>query len=335
MASLQPVVTHPQANAQSTSAGETIHVLREHEGKLYAGYGDQKQNTGPIDINPFDMASESFDGVVHTAMTEAILEYRSAWGLVAPHADPRGTDPDYSDLVSGSWASRNPFAGLHVYDLAGPFTVGGVTRSLLTGSKNNGAGTGPARCWMTGVSAGHRYHLAFVYDGELYTQSYRPTSGGSSYKYSKWDNTLQKWTQPALAVDLLPPADTPRPSYEDDYVIGCRPVIFDDEVWYLTHCSGLSSTSNPDLTGPGRLLHFDGLSVSGARPGERFWDICVDAGTLYLLRDDGKVLSLGTTGSWTLVIDTPLTAARSICIADGYLLAGATDSGLYKSSIPV
>ena len=68
--------THPQAAAQATSDGKRINKLQVFNGKLIAAYGDYQNNTGPIDINPFDIAGGSFDGSALSVPTESLGNWK-------------------------------------------------------------------------------------------------------------------------------------------------------------------------------------------------------------------------------------------------------------------
>lgn len=84
------VATHPEAAAQSTSAGKRIRVLANHQGKLYAGYGDTAQNTGPIAVRYWDPVTAAWSAVLLSQETEAIWNMRpTSIGLISPSADLR------------------------------------------------------------------------------------------------------------------------------------------------------------------------------------------------------------------------------------------------------
>jgi hypothetical protein len=111
------VWVHPQAAAQPTARGKTIKTLATFNGDLYAGYGDYGANTGPIAINPFDVATKAFEGPFF-ADTEEVEAFRELDGrLFVPHADTR-VGADYSVLSSAGWRQRDAFASLHVFDAA-------------------------------------------------------------------------------------------------------------------------------------------------------------------------------------------------------------------------
>lgn len=114
------VGTHPQAAAQPTASGKQIHTLAVDGTKMVMGYGDWNTNTGPMVINPFDLTSETFDGVALTIPGESISTIRTINGkLYIPNTDPQSYDPlGYATNQSGTWVYQNTgLAGVHTFDI--------------------------------------------------------------------------------------------------------------------------------------------------------------------------------------------------------------------------
>lgn len=79
--------THPQAATQSSSAGKAISDLIIKDDKVYMGYGDYNDNTGPIHINPYNLSTGSFEGSQLEVPTEELNTFRSINGkLYAPQS---------------------------------------------------------------------------------------------------------------------------------------------------------------------------------------------------------------------------------------------------------
>lgn len=58
---------------------------------MIMGYGDWDTNTGPMAINPFELSTETFDGVALSIPAESIDTIRTINGkLYIPSADPQG-----------------------------------------------------------------------------------------------------------------------------------------------------------------------------------------------------------------------------------------------------
>src|SRR5882757_8768424 len=51
---------HAQAAAQPTKTGNALITLCPWHSRLYVGYGDYQENTGPIDVTAWDPAKHSF-----------------------------------------------------------------------------------------------------------------------------------------------------------------------------------------------------------------------------------------------------------------------------------
>ena len=66
---------HPSAVKQITDEGKRLCTAFEFEGKVYWGYGDWNENTGPIDICSLDPKTLQFTKE-YTAETENISVYR-------------------------------------------------------------------------------------------------------------------------------------------------------------------------------------------------------------------------------------------------------------------
>jgi len=107
------------AAAQPTAQGRALHALCPWNGKLYIGYGDYDQNTGPIVITSYDPSTGIFSNE-WTARSESIERFRPLMGrLYAPAIDPiRTRDPGLLICDStGQWSDIRIFM-THAYDIA-------------------------------------------------------------------------------------------------------------------------------------------------------------------------------------------------------------------------
>lgn len=118
---------HPHAPAQPREVGRDLIDTRGWHGRLYFGYGDLENNTGPIVVSSYDPVSRTW--IDHfTFQTERIERFRPIGDrLFAPAADPKCLDlpdcvapqPDYAvGTASHAWGAGGIDLGtsLHLMD---------------------------------------------------------------------------------------------------------------------------------------------------------------------------------------------------------------------------
>jgi hypothetical protein len=119
----QPMLVgvHPHAPAQRTPEGQDLVDTRGWHGRLYFGYGDLAQNTGPIVVSSLDPVTGTW--IDHfTFQTEKVQRfYPIGDQLWAPAADPRGAapDPEYAvGTADHSWGAGGIDIGrsLHIIE---------------------------------------------------------------------------------------------------------------------------------------------------------------------------------------------------------------------------
>jgi hypothetical protein len=284
---------HPQAAEQPTARGKTINTLARFQGDLYAGFGDARANTGPIAINPFDVASKTFEGPFF-ADTEEIETFRELDGrLFVPHTDTQA-GADYSVRPSSGWSQHDAFASLHVFDAAE--TQGSL---WLCGSNDvNGTvwrSTDGGATWQLSLSvppwsgqAGDyvRIYFCAAVRGELHVQPhsrFAPTP-------ASWVFSVGSWSQ-------APSLTGGGPGYHGE--------VFNEELVFQSSLDG------------------DLLMLSGnyhAVSPEPLEDYAVAGDRLYALTQD-KVLSTPDLETWKTIAHPP-GSATSIAYADGSLYVG-------------
>ena len=97
---------------------------KQFDGKIFAGYGDYGEDTGPIQLRYFDTTTGLFGDVLSALNTEAIFRIRN----IGSQTYALTTDPleqmtgGYHFSVGSSngllWSAMDGLAGLHFYDLA-------------------------------------------------------------------------------------------------------------------------------------------------------------------------------------------------------------------------
>ena len=318
----QVLATHPQAAAQPTPTGRVIADLEIYAGALFAGYGDYGKNTGPIAINPFDLATGRFRGVVSKAYTHQIGVWRrTSFGLAAPNIDPLKDVPDNPDDPNAgvtwttdgrTWTHTAIGRALHVFDYA---DTGG--ERIAVGSSGIGSeGAGPViwrrivpQGWnrsFTGDSAPSqqqdRYYWVAAVDGVPYVQA---RGLGRVAPMRRLDKQARAWRAVPAISDEFHPSGQPR------HVQVCQGAI-------------VSLTSS-------RLRVFrpsTGASRTVASPdGSALVDLYVNDGTLWVLTAKGVFRSDDVAQSFRRVADAPA-RANAVAAGAGKIFVGTTDSRL-------
>lgn len=292
---------HPQAVTQPTARGRTINTLQAWGGGLYAGYGDYGQDTGPVAITRFDMATNTF-GAPFWARTEEIDTYVIMFGrLYAPYTDPQGlsaTTPDYA--VVDSRLQVNGFASAHVFDAVEETSTGAMWMAGADSASPNGTvwrSIDRGATWQRMLSVPPpdgdpnnfvRFYFIASYDGKIIAQ---PTS----------------WMK------------TPMDAF-----------VYEDGTWTRRPTLGLFPYKA--RVGFGKLLYQS--SPNGAL-------YALDQGYLHAAEDyvrtygaawvlDGTEVYKTTNGnSWQAVASAPANAS-SIAVVDGTIYVGTTDAQILR-----
>lgn len=300
------VGTHPQAAAQTTVQGKRIDRLTAFNNKLYIGYGDYTNNTGPIIINAYDPSVSAFTGSLASVPTEAIKNFREINGkLYAPTIDPIGGESKGGYAVGEPWSTKLPVDAIHMYDMctfdgsdlwmfggqdyaatAWRSTDNGVSWTIMQTSTPSGGDFG-------------RYYWGAVLNGSLYMQS-DPLNSATNAAVQIYDGTT--WTT----------GTTTSIAGSDE-----QPVVFAGNI--ITKRNGLSA--------------FDGTTLTKVNSFTRSAeDLCVHGGYLYVL-DYNSVISRTTDLiTWETVCGAP-SNATTIAILNDRIYIGSIDSKLYESSL--
>mgnify|MGYP003343142990 CR=1 FL=1 len=184
------VLTHPKAAAQPNARGKSINTLCPWNGKLYIGYGDFFDNTGPIAITSLDPTSDTLT-TEWILSTEQISTFRPLLGgLYAISDDPKGRPLHPAAFAvgdrTGTW--RNGYVDvLHTFDVA---TLTGTDLWVVgcNGPRRDTPNTAYAVAWRSldggstwqqslrimGKESGNddnvRFYFAGVLKGKLYVQ---------------------------------------------------------------------------------------------------------------------------------------------------------------------
>lgn len=323
------VGTHPFAAAQSTAQGKILAALYPFNGKLYVGFGDYGANTGPINIAPYDPATNTFSSSFLASNTESINNFREINGsLYAPAIDPRGSVYNYLFAKGEPWndAASSGVDGEHIFDvvsLTGTDLIA-VGSGLSSGSVNAAVwrttdGTNWAKILETppiNASSGGaaRYYFAGIYNNKLYVQARDDfgTAGNNIQPQSKifdgtaWTNGPNLFSSCTASISCTP--------------LGWRPQTFAGKMVY-------KSWPNP---GWGYLEYFDGtkdytVTAFGIN------DFTINNGYLYALGSDGIIRRTTNLTSWEVYATAPVNH-QSLAILNDILYIGTTDSKLYKYS---
>ncbi|MBN1878169.1 MAG: hypothetical protein JXA33_28375 [Anaerolineae bacterium] len=304
------VATHPSAKDQPTDQGKKLQGALVYQDKIYWGYGDWSENTGPIDIVPFDFSALTFLATEHVADTETVQHYRvlSNGKLYVPHIDVYGgyVGKDYSRKDIENWYQQE--IGLyHVMDIVEMnhhiYLVGSQGyNAVIYESTDSELSFHRILCELPSFSTYARYYFAFVLDGKLYTQA----AAGALHRSSVsriYDG--QSWQ---TGVDLLPQGG--HGSYSN---------LFAGSAVY-------KSLANSKF---GYLYAFDGETVTTLR--SDIVDYTLYGDELFVLDADGTIVKSTDLVNWIVVIDSGISSPTSIVIASGHIFVGDAEANIYRS----
>lgn len=348
------LATDQPASVQPTAWGKTIEALVPWNNKIYAGYGDYNANTGPLAINPFNPATNTFDppenqpcgATVYPAtgtgcdQTEEIFTYRIINNkLYAPSIDPRGavsTDYAVGSLANGTvnWQQVGPSNSLrgigfeHAFDMA-----------TLTGSD----------LWEVGSKAEFAAGSTTVVNGDAV--AYRSLDGGNTwqkmldlppstaggenrfYWAAAYNNKLYVEPTNYAYSEVFDPSKVTNGdpstgwSQGTQFHNGVHPSVFNGEIVYLS-----GGDAEPLAT---QMLYFnDGTKLNYGVSGATFYDYAIDrsTNTLYGLSSTGAVYSTQNLASWYQQAVAP-PGARSITVYNSIVYVGTTDSKIYSAPV--
>lgn len=302
---LQLLGVHPGAAAQPTARGRTLTELHVHDGKVFAGYGDFQENTGPITISGFDPIERSFDtGFVSD--TDAAFNLRTIGGDLMVPATDRRKAADFAS--SNPWADHRPVSSTHAFDMV---TLDG-NDLWLVGSKGYDAvawrSLDGGRTWDEAQRVAPttewtyvRFYFAATLNGSLYLQ---PMEHGIGLSRTSLVFDGETWSE---GPSLAPKGGT-----------GWRPVPFRNGI--VLHSLGQGAN--------GEVYFFDGEKSASLGKG---FDFEVVDDELYMLSSDGKVRSTTDLSNWNVLGDAPA-GARSLAASSTDLFVGDSESQIW--SIP-
>ncbi|MEX2217944.1 MAG: GC-type dockerin domain-anchored protein [Phycisphaerales bacterium] len=318
--------THPDAAAQPTSTGRSLHTLQPFNGKIYAGFGDYGANSGPIGIRPFNPGTNTFGGRLLNSGTEAIYIYRPIFGrLYAPHIDPIAGESSGGFAVgtaSGgaeTWADRFPVTALHLYDMTSYtgsdlWMVGSQGNNATAWRSTDGGTTWSIARQLGPVSASFvRFYGIGNYGGRLYLQS-SDRASSEVFDGSSW---------------TAGPNLTPSGGYLWHPGVFAGKLVYKTGHWTspLRGFDGAQTSIILNPTGSG------GGGAGGTPTG--IYDYAITDGLIYVLGVDNLVRYSSDLSSWTILPDAAPALARSLTVLDGRLYVGGTNSGLYIYSEPL
>jgi hypothetical protein len=301
---------HRPAAAQPTALGKPLMTLCPWRGRLYVGYGDYEDNTGPIEIMAWDPARRDFTRV-HVSDTEAIYSFRVIGdSLYAPATDRRET-ADYA--VGEPWRDDKPVTTAHAFDMA---TLDGSDLWLVGSSDGNFLPT----AWRSTDGGAHwaiahqkpnmgRYYFVAAYHGQLYVESWSLGGIGPSEVFDG-----ASWRP---GPELLPGGG-----------YGFRPVVFADRLVYSSK-QNIDSPASRLRTLRNNLLGFDGMAASVVFEHEVL-DFFADDRALLVLDTGGIIWRTTDLATWSRVATASELRPRSLAVLDGALYVGTLDSRLYR-----
>lgn len=297
--------THPHAAAETTWIAREINALHVFNGKLYVGYGDYHNNTGPVTIAPYDFSLGRFVDE-HVSDTEAIYLYRTIGGKLYAPATDRHYTADFA--VGPDWKDYGAINTTHAFDM-GTFTGsdlwisgsqgndavawrstdGGATfQEMLRVPSESGIDGDFARFYFMGFLGGKLYVHATDYQGG-------PHSASHYYDGSTWRRGAAMLTEGIRSH------------------FGWKTLNFADQLVYQTYDRG------------GYLATFSGSKMDLHFP---VTDIEVDGGYLYVVAS-GEVRRSSDLRNWSTIASVP-SSTRSLAVSGGEIFVGTSDSKVYQ-----
>lgn len=298
------VAEHPQAAAQSTATGKRLHDIAVFNGKVYAGYGDWSENTGPIAVNPLDLATDTFTGSEISTPTEAIAVWREIDDkLYAPFHDPEGSH-DGGFAYGEPWAIKQTVEdAVHTFDITtldgnDLWTVGSKTGvGAAVWHSEDGGDTWTVEQTEENDNLNGRYYWIVAFDGKIFVQaSHIP--GGSAVKSFDGDSWQTGTTDTIFTIS----------GYQ-------QPIVFDDKM--ISTVNGLSTFDGTTLS---EVEEFEGVAK----------DFDIDGSYLYILRTDRTIARSSDLVSWQELGSGPL-ASNSIAVDNDIIYIGGSDSKVYRA----
>lgn len=309
--SWQLLGVHPQASTQPTATGRALVALCPWRGRLYVGYGDYQENTGPIEVTAWDPVRRGFASF-HSSDTEAIYNYRVIGDSLYAPATDRRDNADYA--VGEPWRDERHVTVAHAYDMA---TFDGSDRWLV-GSAEGGDYRPTA--WRSTDGGAHwsiahqpqgtgRYYFAAVFLQKLYVERWarRPLGPSEVFDGTSWNP----------GPELLPLGGH-----------GFRPIVFAGRLVYATKQT-LNTQYSELMATPNKLISFDGAVASVAFDRELL-DFFGNERDLLVLDTEGAIWRTRDLVSWSRVATGAGLQLRSLAVLDDVLYVGTTDSKLYR-----
>lgn len=338
--------THPQVAAEPADWQRQITELTLFNGKLLAGYGDYNSNTGPIEINPFNISTGTFEGVSVMFPSESIGNWKVINGkLYTTNIDARGCYNcaiGYAVSADGSnWEIKSPVTGLHIYDIE---TLTG-TDLWLFGSVDAGNDEGVAAVWRS------------LDDGETWNEVETPSPGGNRYYWGTAMNGkmyFQAFDGVGFEVDDIDPVQvfdgtnwttgTTEPvCYAGDHNGGPNPVVFNDKIvcYWTDHLRTFDGTEvvevvpsniTTTLTEPGARL-FNGVAGDTKVTSDAYY--MIDFTQSFDVEKPEQILRSPDLVRWQSLQGLPSkTTAMAIDEEGDKIYVGTADAKLFAADLP-
>ena len=317
------VATHPEASAQVTASGKLIRDLGVIDGEIFMGYGDYGANTGPIHINPFNIASGEFEDSQLTVPTDALHTFRTINGKIyAPMFDPRlswTADVGYAERANdGTWSNQFEAPAIHVFDMT---TLDGDDLWMVGSSVEEDGTTRRGGTAYRSADGGTTWSIVMTDS----STPYNPSGLERYYWIAELDGSvyMQAWgTSPAAPVRSFDGNDwhSGTTARVCDTMQSNQVVVFADHIV----CTSFST---------GHIKIFDGVSIDNydlpTSVNGVTRDFYVDDDYLYVLLTD-KIIRTADLETWQDVSTAP-NGAWSIAVVDDYVYLGNNEGQLLLS----
>lgn len=305
---VEVIAVHPEAAAEETEDGRTLHDLAVLDGRIYAGYGDWDQNTGPVVINPFEVASGRFTGAVHEVPSDAVDTVKVLDGRVwALTTDPVAGESNGGAATGPPWRNETDARATHVFDIAsfdGSIYLAGSLGTDAVVWRADGDGWTVVHRSAKPDGSANRFYWIGVAGGRLVV-----ADGAGAFVLA--GETWQRGGR-------LPLSQKPAVQLDDEFLV--------------PNVRGLFLVT-PQRT-ERQLAGWEGPSCvpNDCAP----VDVTVDAlGAVYVYNADGALRRTRDLVTWTTVLEDGPRDVASVLVHDGRAWFGGDDGRLLRTTAPL
>lgn len=307
------VGTHPDAAAQPTARGKTLHELHYFawSNSVYVGYGDYGANTGPIKHTPWNVGDKAFQFEAYQD-TEEVNNYQEFSGILwSPSVDPAccgsplelpANASDYANINGlRQWPDSDKFSSVHVFDIRK------VGEAMIASGSDFGCGSSCGVVWRSDNGG-----ASWVKWYQTTRTAPNTTTGDRCYALAVHNNRV--WADCTAG----------------DVTFNGSSWVADSSQQYAHKETLLFGNTLVSLA-RGNLYSWDGSTERLLRSGSHRF-VAVDGSDLYVVNGFSEVFRTTDLVNWTKVA-TLGSNNSSFTAAKGVLYYGDTSSRLFQMTV--